>query len=616
MVQLDCSKATQTEDGASRSSSPSSVARRCTCSCKDNGAFLSPTPLPSVLSLQSHVARSCVGGAAFTFPLQRQGFHVNCIYTTQFVDMYVHEGTILSPLALRTLLEGVSPTPSALHRMLENENCALCLKYAASGRAAKCEREHETDVCSAAEKARHSDATAPQSTENSKRSLRGWSTRPHNYIASGFIGSRPLISEFSRWLYRIHDIYAKENCTRPLYLCDPVLGDGGHVYVPPECLPAYARLLLPLADIITPNSWEAMWLAAYAEQSASNLSGSQKYAQQEMASEDEPPHEQRRDPASGGAGAGWQPFTSSDGHEGVHPVSAPRTISDAVFLVNQLHTFGPEIVIITSVDLPDEVSGPINDGTQGSSQRVAEREESSDSASYLYLIASRQARNSPRCTPSCWSPAGVRELKCSVHPQNDHLALSAAAGSASARDVQGQSLTGEERDDNQTDLKTRLSRCSMHVSTPTGFSHSSKASPLKGSSEGPLLREKAQIPSNSGENERQTLQKDLMTESEDGDVVYVVRFPKLATPLCGTGDTWAALFLAAFHKSRFCLRTAIEIALSGTQAAIRHTFKLHGRCSECIDVIGSCGAVDAAPVLHRAVRIQRSCTRMLPSGRE
>ncbi|KEP63299.1 UNVERIFIED_CONTAM: pyridoxal kinase [Hammondia hammondi] len=449
--------------------------------------------------------------------------------------------------------------------MLENEDEALCLKHAASGRAAKCEREHETDVCSAADEARHSDATAPQSTENSKRALRGWCTRPHNYIASGFIGSRPLISEFSRWLYRIHDIYAKEKCTRPLYLCDPVLGDGGHVYVPPECLPAYARLLLPLADIITPNSWEAMWLAAYAEQSASNLSCSQESVRQEMSSEDESTHGQTIDPASGDAGAGWQPFTSSDGHEGAHPVSEPRTISDAMFLVNQLHAFGPEIVIITSVDLPDEVSGPINDGTHGSSKRGGEREKSSDSTSYLYLIASRQARNSPRCTPSCWSPASVRELKCSVHTESEHIALSTAAGSASARDVQEQSLTGEERDDHQTDLETRSSRCSVNVSALTGFSHSSKAAPLKGSSEGPLLRERAQIPSNHGEHERQTLHKDLLTETEEGDVVYVVRFPKLATPLCGTGDTWAALFLASFHKSRFCLRTAVEIALSGTQ---------------------------------------------------
>lgn len=39
-------------------------------------------------------------------------------------------------------------------------------------------------------------------------------------------------------------------------VCDPVMGDDGKMYVPEECLPIYRDLLIPLADIITPNQFE------------------------------------------------------------------------------------------------------------------------------------------------------------------------------------------------------------------------------------------------------------------------------------------------------------------------------------------------------------------------
>lgn len=42
-----------------------------------------------------------------------------------------------------------------------------------------------------------------------------------------------------------------------LYLCDPVLGDAGKLYVPPELVAAYRDELLPLAQWLTPNWFEA-----------------------------------------------------------------------------------------------------------------------------------------------------------------------------------------------------------------------------------------------------------------------------------------------------------------------------------------------------------------------
>jgi len=46
-----------------------------------------------------------------------------------------------------------------------------------------------------------------------------------------------------------------------LYLCDPVIGDAGGLYVAPALADAIRDHLLPLADIATPNAFECAWLA-------------------------------------------------------------------------------------------------------------------------------------------------------------------------------------------------------------------------------------------------------------------------------------------------------------------------------------------------------------------
>lgn len=42
-----------------------------------------------------------------------------------------------------------------------------------------------------------------------------------------------------------------------IYVCDPVMGDNGKMYVPEEILPVYRDVVVPLADILTPNQFEA-----------------------------------------------------------------------------------------------------------------------------------------------------------------------------------------------------------------------------------------------------------------------------------------------------------------------------------------------------------------------
>ncbi|KAI4464981.1 pyridoxal kinase [Holotrichia oblita] len=44
--------------------------------------------------------------------------------------------------------------------------------------------------------------------------------------------------------------------TTQIYVYDPVMGDNGKMYVPKELLPVYKDVLVPLADILTPNQFE------------------------------------------------------------------------------------------------------------------------------------------------------------------------------------------------------------------------------------------------------------------------------------------------------------------------------------------------------------------------
>ena len=50
----------------------------------------------------------------------------------------------------------------------------------------------------------------------------------------------------------------------PRAVCDPVLGDGGKLYVPTELVEAYRAEVVPLAAVVTPNQFEAELLTGRA----------------------------------------------------------------------------------------------------------------------------------------------------------------------------------------------------------------------------------------------------------------------------------------------------------------------------------------------------------------
>lgn len=70
-------------------------------------------------------------------------------------------------------------------------------------------------------------------------------------VVSGYLGAETAVPV-------VTDAIARARASHPgaLYLCDPVLGDSGRIYVPHALVEATRTHLLPRADIATPNPFE------------------------------------------------------------------------------------------------------------------------------------------------------------------------------------------------------------------------------------------------------------------------------------------------------------------------------------------------------------------------
>ena len=76
-----------------------------------------------------------------------------------------------------------------------------------------------------------------------------------NIVTSGYLGSATQVAGIAAFVDGWRD------ATGGTYILDPVLGDGGRLYVAQEIADAMMAELLPRADIITPNHYELSWLA-------------------------------------------------------------------------------------------------------------------------------------------------------------------------------------------------------------------------------------------------------------------------------------------------------------------------------------------------------------------
>ncbi|XP_069169787.1 pyridoxal kinase [Procambarus clarkii] len=78
----------------------------------------------------------------------------------------------------------------------------------------------------------------------------------YSHLLTGYIGSISFLQKVKSVVEHLKTINPNL-----IYVCDPVMGDNGKMYVPKELLPVYKTDIVPLADIITPNQYEAELLS-------------------------------------------------------------------------------------------------------------------------------------------------------------------------------------------------------------------------------------------------------------------------------------------------------------------------------------------------------------------
>lgn len=71
-------------------------------------------------------------------------------------------------------------------------------------------------------------------------------------MLTGYIGSASFLNDIVTVVERV-----KAANPNMRYVCDPVMGDNGAFYVPPELAPLFREKVCPLAYMITPNQFEA-----------------------------------------------------------------------------------------------------------------------------------------------------------------------------------------------------------------------------------------------------------------------------------------------------------------------------------------------------------------------
>lgn len=152
-----------------------------------------------VLSIQSHVVRGYVGNRAAMFPLQVLGFEVDAVNSVQFSNHtgYAH-------------WKGQVLTSQELHVLYEGLKANRVNKY--------------------------------------------------DYVLTGYTRDKSFLAMVVDIVQEL-----KQQNTRLVYVCDPVMGDKwngeGSMYVPQDLLPVYREKVVPMADIITPNQFEAELLS-------------------------------------------------------------------------------------------------------------------------------------------------------------------------------------------------------------------------------------------------------------------------------------------------------------------------------------------------------------------
>ncbi|KAG5461302.1 MAG: Ribokinase-like protein, partial [Olpidium bornovanus] len=186
-------------------------------------------PPPRVLSMQSHVVSGYVGNKVAAFPLQLLGYEVDVLNTVQLSN---HTGKWRKTRSQRRKERRKADWQS--HDLWDNHPCFLTSAAEGDAKFAG-QRLSAKDM---------GDLLAGLKVNG----LDAWS-----HALTGYVGSAEVLRETAAAVRRLK-VTQEESL---FYVCDPVMGDTGGLYVPEAVVPVYRDELLPLADVITPNQFEA-----------------------------------------------------------------------------------------------------------------------------------------------------------------------------------------------------------------------------------------------------------------------------------------------------------------------------------------------------------------------
>nr|XP_016457987.1 PREDICTED: pyridoxal kinase-like isoform X4 [Nicotiana tabacum] len=74
----------------------------------------------------------------------------------------------------------------------------------------------------------------------------------YTHLLTGYIGSVSFLNTVLKVVDKLRSVNPKLT-----YVCDPVMGDEGRLYVPPELVAVYREKVVPVASMLTPNQFEA-----------------------------------------------------------------------------------------------------------------------------------------------------------------------------------------------------------------------------------------------------------------------------------------------------------------------------------------------------------------------
>ncbi|EYC04673.1 hypothetical protein Y032_0086g1921 [Ancylostoma ceylanicum] len=180
-----------------------------------------------VLSIQSHVVHGYAGNKASVFPLQLNGFEVDPINSVQFSN---HAGNV-EFLNLPKCDSPVKPTSFTFSP--EDRSSSARTAALSAYKYVKGQRLTDLDLSDLYE------------------GLKLNEINEYTHILTGYCGNAAFLTKIADI---VKDLKSKDPSV--LFVCDPVMGDNGMYYVPKELLPVYRDVVVPLANVLTPNAFE------------------------------------------------------------------------------------------------------------------------------------------------------------------------------------------------------------------------------------------------------------------------------------------------------------------------------------------------------------------------